>query len=161
MRWFLTVSDPRSEPPGSTVGFSKFFDTRADVDAWMRANADTPGLYRSIRLEEIEVIGEVQDEVECESVATYHWHPDYGFVPPRLWHNLSEGPAVLDFDRALAIVSDLYRLGITTGVRYDGSVAYMEGLLLHAPVSWRGTFETAVRRIFGEGERRSADVTPH
>lgn len=126
----------------------------------MWSNSETAAIYTYITLVELEDTGVILDEVMCDVVSEWRWHIDFGFVPKRLWNDL-HGSAPLDFDAAVRIAVGLYILGITMGVRYEGSTAYMEGLLLHAPHEWMGRFEPEVFRIVQEkeGTRRTAQIS--
>lgn len=155
--WLLSISEPRS-PKAQVASFSKDFTSKEDAEAWMKGNCETAAIFTCIFLTELQDMAVIDDEVQCDVLSEWRWHVDFGFVPRRLWTDL-HGTAPLDFDTALRIIVGLHRLGITTGVRYDGSAAYMEGLLLHAPYEWSGLFEPEVyQTLLHEGGRTSARI---
>ncbi len=155
--WLMSISEPR-DPRAKVASFSKDFTSKEAAEAWMRENLETAAIFTCIFLTELQDMAVIDDEVQCDVLSEWRWHVDFGFVPRRLWNDL-HGTAPLDFDTALRIVIGLYRLGITTGVRYDGSAAYMEGLLLHAPYEWSGRFEPEVyQTLLHEGGRTSARI---
>ncbi len=152
--WLMSVSEPR-DPRAKVASFSKDFSSKEEAVEWMRANADTAAIFTCIFLTEIQDFTVVDDEVLCDALSEWRWHVDFGFIPRRLWCDMHM-VVPLDFDTAVRIITGLHRLGITTGVRYDGSTAYLKGLLLHAPFEWSGRFEPEVRRLLMEGDRHSA-----
>lgn len=155
--WLLSVSEPR-DPRAKVASFSKDFTSKEEATTWMRENANTAAIFTYIVLTELQDVAVIDDEVQCDVLSHWRWHVDFGFVPRRLWNDMRQ-TTHLDFDTALRIITGLHRLGITTGVRYDGSTAYLEGLLLHAPFEWMGRFEPEVRRMLLEGDRRSAQFS--